>query len=189
MKWSWTGCHHEDNGDWARDKTAYLRLKLEGGWYQRRGCSNLQLTDWTPLTNYFLERNPTCQAFNNKTLHYVLDCPYSGKSEDNKRQNQDFKDGCERQKGHWYLRHDGPDMVLADEMVDENLLQSPLNIPERYPPKLPQSLKHMSEADCMGREDDVAKKSPQQGKDSHGWSRRVVFEEDGVKVIFVDEEF
>ncbi len=134
------GCEHEDNGDYARDRNAFLKIKLQGGWYQRRGCSNLMWTDWSELVKGFMRRNDDCQAINNNTIHYTIDCPYTAKDSDNEKRRVDFKSYCESLKGHWYQRHDGPDLLEA--LPDEEAVQQALAVPKRYPPKLPSSPKY-----------------------------------------------
>ncbi|KAL8923701.1 MAG: hypothetical protein Q9208_004453 [Pyrenodesmia sp. 3 TL-2023] len=199
-KFGYTGCRHEDNGDEPRDKTAYFSSKLEGGWYQRRGCRNLQRKDWTPLADDFIKKHPRCEAINNATWSYLIDCPYSDNPDDNLKERGDFRSDCEHYKGVWYLRHDGPSPILFQAHLNDEALQKTLSTPEQYHSRLSASVKHHNadpEEDVkrtagepsVGRERNSAKSIKQSGSSRHGGSRRVVFEEDGVKVILVDEDY
>ncbi|KAI4193927.1 MAG: hypothetical protein LQ346_003788 [Caloplaca aetnensis] len=195
-KIGYTGCRHEDNGDYPRDTTAYFSSRLVGGWYQRRGCRNLQRFDWGPLADDFIKKNPQCQAINNATWPYQLDCPYSDNPKDNLKQRADFRSDCEHYKGEWFLRHDGPTPRLSQDNLHKGLLQQPLSNPEL---RLSPSINHPDiepEKDVQwdarepnsGREGNRANKV-KQGHSSHEGSRRVVFEEDDVRVILVEEDY
>ncbi|KAL8677904.1 MAG: hypothetical protein Q9186_005715 [Xanthomendoza sp. 1 TL-2023] len=194
MKFGYTGCEHENNGDDFRDKTAYLASKLEGGWYQRRGCSNLQTFDWTTMAKNFIKQNPTCNiTTTGNEFTRLLTCPYS---DDKQRVNQlqTFKDNCEAQKGNWYLRDNGPGPLSLPAHSEDDASQRTLGMPGRYPPKLTSSRK---QHDCDSKvdaqdgplkskgDDDMMNKVHEEGR---GGTRRVVFEENGMRVIVVDDE-
>ena len=202
MKFGYSGCPHEDNGDDPRDQTAYYSSKLEGGWYQRRGCSNLQISDWVALRQKFIQQHPKCQIVDNSTFSKLLDCPYSSNPKDNLQERQDFKDDCQERKGQFFLRHDGPGPILLQETTDQDSSQRVLSIPGRYPPTLLSSTKQhdskinkdsdwiaeKSKGDRISIKDDLGEKGHQE---NHGRTTRVAFEDEetGMKVILVEEEF
>ena len=146
------------------------------------------------LVKGFMRRNDDCQAINNNTIHYTIDCPYTAKDSDNEKRRVDFKSYCESLKGHWYQRHDGPDLLEA--LPDEEAVQQALAVPKRYPPKLPSSPKYDEDGAKVEwepngngdvKEDDL-KETHGQSRKSDGETRRVGFEEDDVKITFVEEE-
>ncbi|KAL8802981.1 MAG: hypothetical protein Q9182_003469 [Xanthomendoza sp. 2 TL-2023] len=192
-KGSYSGCSHEDNGDDPRDKTAYLATQLKSGWYQRRGCGNLQTSDWAAVAHKFIQQNPTCKSINNSTYSRLLLCPWAGdKARDH--QLQTFKDDCQGQKGNWHPRHDGPGPIFLQALSEDDTSQQTLGMLGRYPPKLTSSKKHH---DCDSKhdaqhgplkskgDDDMMNQGHQEG---HGRTTRIVFEENGMRVTLVDEE-
>ncbi|KAL8728121.1 MAG: hypothetical protein Q9166_005602 [cf. Caloplaca sp. 2 TL-2023] len=129
-----------------------------------------------------------------KTTEMILATPrLSG------RQRQNLKGDCENQKGHWYLRHDGPGPILLQALSNEDTLQETLHMPGRYHPKLTSLAKHhdpdskhdlsgplkQSKAVQNAKEIDI---EAARYEDERGGTRRVVFEENGIKVVFIDEE-
>ena len=140
-------------------------------------------TDWADLVAGVLRRNSDCVAINNSTARYVIDCPYTSNEANNEKRRVDFKDYCERSKGKWYLRDDGPDLLEANE------IQQPLAVAEKDTPGIQSSLEHES----IQREDiDEAwayrVDNTKQNGGRKGGRLEALLEEEDVTITFVAQD-
>ncbi|KAL8966077.1 MAG: hypothetical protein Q9197_006193 [Variospora fuerteventurae] len=150
-KFGYTGCDHEDNGDFARDAQVMLSREMRPpGRFQGNpfviGCKNLMANEWLSLADDFISKYPTCEAINNGTVHRTIHCPYSkhATSKDISKQSAHFRSDCARYKGKFFVPIDweDPPSIKEDRRLSGNDLQQPLGGVDGVPPRLSSPVEH-----------------------------------------------